>query len=148
MMKRSCLSVASLARWTDFSYLVAAMPARIMIMTMTIMISSRVNPAAQIPRCADEMWRRVFLHPRTGMGKGLIRALPLGVFRPVDRCRLGLRIYVEHVVPAPTCGIGVVLHSAQTPVGFPGHRIHWNFSEISYLGGCVQPSLASGAARS
>src|SRR5690348_396813 len=145
MMKRSCLSVASLARWTDFSYLVAAMPARIMTIAMTIMISSSVNPTVQKPRRAGEMCRRGFRRLKTVGQKGFMRELPVRIFRPVDGYRLGLRINIEHIVAAPACGICVVLHGAQTPFSLSGHRVHRNFSEIAHLGGCVRRSLASGA---
>src|ERR1700688_2155385 len=101
MTNKSCLSVASLARWTDLSYLPAAMPARIKIIVMTIIISISENPAAQKPRSEDVFCRDLFWEPKAVMSKDFIHALPVGVFRPINRRRLGLRINVEDVASAP-----------------------------------------------
>src|SRR5258708_28255168 len=114
-----------------------AIPARIMIIVITIIISSSENPAASKPRRVDALGRSVFLEPRAVISKDVMRSLPVGVLRPVDSHRLGLRIDVEDIASAPAGRIRVVLNGAQSPLCFPGHRIYRNFSQVAHLGGRV-----------
>src|ERR1700733_11289467 len=144
---RSCFSVASLARSTDLSYLAAAMPARIKMIVMTIIISMSENPAARHPRRLEEPSPGVRCRPKVGNWKEFMRALPVGIFRPVRRHRLGLRVNVKNVVPAPAGGIRVILHGAQAPIGFSGHRIDWNFSQVAHFAGRAGHSLERRASR-
>jgi hypothetical protein len=88
------------------------MPARIITIVMTIIISSSVKAATPSLRRLDKMGRRAFREPNAVMEKVLMRNLPAGVFRSVDRHGLGLRINIEDIMPTPAAGIRIVLHGA------------------------------------
>src|SRR5579864_3554168 len=119
------------------------MVARIEMMVMTIINSSSENPPAHKPRRADRVRRRKFRETRAVMWKDFIRLLPLGIFRPVGRRRLGRRINIEDVASAPAGGIWVVLNGAQTPIRFTGHRVHRNFPQVAHLAGRGRHTEAS-----
>src|SRR5579871_5760940 len=54
------------------------------------------------------------------------RALPVCIFRSIERLVLTLREYIENVLSAKRAGRGIVLHRAHAPLGGMGHGVHGN----------------------
>src|ERR1039458_9341852 len=54
---------------------------------------------------------------------------PLRISRSIGRLLVGLAIYIEHVLAAPTIPLGVVLVAAHAPLGCVGERVAWNAAQ-------------------
>lgn len=67
------------------------------------------------------------LHHFTNLGHQ--SGSPIGIFRSIHSRSRGLGIDVEDVFAAPGCGVGVVLDSAQSPIGFFRHGVDGDTAE-------------------
>src|SRR5712692_1571857 len=59
--------------------------------------------------------------------------LPVRILRPIQCRTRGFRVDVEHILAAPACGIGIILHCAQSPFRAPGHGVNRNLSQKANL---------------
>src|SRR5262245_9225917 len=107
MLKRSVFSTPSRARVTPPLYCARPIPARTTRTVATTSSSSNVKPRSPPIRSRDRS----------------VAMLPVLVLGAVEGRRIRGRMNVEHVLPAPTRRIGVVLIRPQTPLGGLGHRI-------------------------
>src|SRR5437762_12761546 len=94
---KSSFSTDSFARMTLLAYTASPILASTTMSDITTISSMSVNP------------RRA--------------CLPVTVFRSIERGAITLRVDVEHVLPAPRCGVGLVLVRAQSPLVAVDHRV-------------------------
>src|SRR3981189_2115320 len=100
-----------------------------MMIVRTIINSRRENPPARNPR----LFLRS-LPAREGRAIESIGFLPIPIVCSVHSSVRGKRVHVKYIVPSPAMGVRVILNRTQSPLRLPGHRIHWNFSKVAYLG--------------
>src|ERR1700733_6867350 len=105
MTCRSSLRTASRAARIDATYAGIAMAARMAMISITTINSTRVNPASRRGRAK----RALLVRERK---PDMLTSLPIGVLRSIERNTLRLGGDIEDTLPSPGVAIGVVLHGA------------------------------------
>src|SRR3984885_6100266 len=102
MTCRSSLRTASRAARIDATYAGIAMAARMAMISITTINSTRVKPASCRGRVEPAHLRE--------RKQDMLTSLPIGVLRSIERNALRLGGDVEDTLSSPGVAIGVVLH--------------------------------------
>src|SRR5581483_10402470 len=88
---------------------------------MTMIVNTIINSRSVKPLTAScSEWPRIVL-------VGVM--LPIRIARPIQGSPLTLGVDVKHVVAAPTPGVRVILHRAQSPVRVAGERVQRDLAQ-------------------
>src|SRR5215203_2462320 len=98
------------------------MAARMMMMEMTIISSSSVNPRAIHERRSEPRFK-------------CASTLPITVLLSVQCLFFRLGTHVEDVLAAPRSRVGGVVRRSQLPIGFPRDRVDGQPSQVDLLFG-------------
>src|ERR1700761_1288371 len=122
---RSSFSTASFAALMDARYAGIATAARIATISMTIISSSRVNPASgPLPAVLARAIFKFSVRPRN---------LPVGILGPVQGRTLRFGIDIVDVLSTEGVAGRVVLLGTQTPLRLAGHRVDGNTAQEAHL---------------